>query len=472
MVRKTNNIEEKEDKKKVKVGNVKNSQKKEEIKVLKSDKKNDKNIIKKEKKEETIKDKVELKTKDETKKVIEKEKNKVELNNMKRVPTFSLTEVIIVILMTSIVVATVTSIVVFKNYHRLSSTASYAKTDGLKEIENAYNNILNGYVDKVNPNDLANSAIDAMYRYLGDPYSSYINNDDTQTFLDRLKGEYYGIGIEFTKNENGLVVMGVFDGSPAKDADILPGDIMVMLNGEDITNLTASDLAKKIKSTLSGDKIKLAVKRGEITLNKEISLSNVVIPSIIKEKFEDVGYIKVSTFAANTADQFKSALDELEGQEIKSLVIDLRDNGGGYLTSASSIAKLFVEKDKIIYGLQNKEGIKYYKDDTKASRDYKIAVLVNSQTASASEILAAALKEDCKAILVGTKTYGKGSVQDTEELTSGGMVKYTTAYWLTPNGNNINGNGLDPDIEVNAVYNDNTTGLSDVQLQSAIDAVK
>ena len=372
--------------------------------------------------------------------------------------------------MTSLVVGVSTGVIVYKNY---KSDVGIAESDGkyFKELKKAYDNIINGYVEKVDEAKLIDAAIEGMYNYLGDPYTSYIDQSSTDDLTDRLNGEYTGIGVEITKIEEGIIVINVFENGPAYNAGIEPGDILVKLNGNDITNSSAADVSNSIKKS-NQSSVELSVLRDGITITKTVNIKNVNVPSVSKENFNDTGYIKIDTFSNTTYTQFKEALEALDKNNINGLVIDVRNNGGGYLNSAAEIAELFIEKGKNIYGLENKKGKTFYEDNTKTQRNYKIAVLINSSSASASEILASALKESYGATIIGTTSYGKGTVQETSKLSSGGMVKYTTAYWLTPNGNSVNNVGIKPDIEIILDKTDEYQYETDNQLQGALNAVK
>lgn len=357
----------------------------------------------------------------------------------------------------------------YKNYDKVDNTLSSNNT--LKEIEKAYENIINSYVEDVDTSELVNAAIEGMYSYLDDPYTTYIDASQEEDLMDRLNGEYTGIGVEITKIEEGILVVNVFEDGPASEAGILSGDILVKLNGKDITSSSAADVSSSIKNSKS-NMIELSFLRSGITITRTLTIKNVNVPSVTKENFNGTGYIKIDTFSNTTYSQFKTALESLENENITSLVIDVRDNGGGYLNSAVDIAKLFIEKGKKIYGLEDKTSKTFYEDDTKEKRTYKIAILINSSSASASEVLASALKESYGATLVGETSYGKGTVQETSTLSSGGMLKYTTAYWLTPSGNCINGKGINPDIEVVLEVNETITYENDNQLQAALNALK
>lgn len=398
-----------------------------------------------------------------------KENKKIK-NGKERSASFNLLEVIIIIIMTSLVVGVSTGVIVYKNY---KSDVGITESDGkyFKELKKAYDNIINGYVEKVDEAKLIDAAIEGMYNYLGDPYTSYIDQSSTDDLTDRLNGEYTGIGVEITKIEEGIIVINVFENGPAYNAGIEPGDILVKLNGNDITNSSAADVSNSIKKS-NQSSVELSVLRDGITITKTVNIKNVNVPSVSKENFNDTGYIKIDTFSNTTYTQFKEALEALEKNNINSLVIDVRNNGGGYLNSAAEIAELFIEKGKNIYGLENKKGKTFYEDNTKTQRNYKIAVLINSSSASASEILASALKESYGATIIGTTSYGKGTVQETSKLSSGGMVKYTTAYWLTPNGNSVNNVGIKPDIEIILDKTDEYQYETDNQLQGALNAVK
>lgn len=391
-------------------------------------------------------------------------------NKVEKTVTFNLIEIIIIILMTGLVVGVSTGIVVYRNYNNNEKNIPGHKTDYLSEFESAYYNILNSYVEKVNEKELMNAAIEGMYNFLGDPYTSYLDETMSDDLTDRLNG-YKGIGVEITKIEQGILVANVFENGPADIAGLEIGDIIVKINGKDVTKSTAAEAQTMIKKS-ADSKIEMSVLRGGITITLEIDVKEVHVPTIEKSIYEGVGYIRITSFSNKTSEQFETALKELEEQNITSLVIDLRNNGGGYLNAAYEIAELFVEKGKNIYGLETKKGTTFYEDRTKASRNYKVGILMNGGSASASEILAAALKESYGATLIGTLSYGKGTVQETSELSTGGMIKYTTAYWLTPDGNKIDGKGLKPDVEINGAFRDGLPYEEDVQLKEAINTVK
>ena len=186
-----------------------------------------------------------------------------------------------------------------------------------------------------------------------------------------------------------------------------------------------------------------------------------------------IGYIVINTFANNTYEQFKKQVESLEEKNINGLIIDVRGNSGGYLHSVTNMLDIFLPKGSIIYQIQDKKGVTKYKSSSMASRNYPVAVLVDKSSASASEILAVAFKESYNADVIGTSTYGKGTVQTTKNLNSGGMIKYTIQKWLSPKGNWVNGIGVEPTIKeaLNEQYEKEPTESNDNQLQKAIDVI-
>lgn len=341
----------------------------------------------------------------------------------------------------------------------------------LNEFARTYNDILNNYYQEVDADELLESGLSGMIRYLGDPYAAYMTEEESKDFNETIEGEYCGIGAEivYTASDGITKVGTIFEGSPAEKAGLKAGDILKAVNGESIENKTTSEIAEIVKGK-KGTKVTIKVLREEQEINFTIKRDTVDIPSVESNTYEEndkkIGYIALSVFAENTDEQFKEELIKLENDNIDSLIIDLRGNTGGYLTSVTNIISMFTEKGTNIYQLKTKDKVEIVKDKTKEHRTYPVTVLVNGSSASASEVLAAALKENYGATIMGTKTYGKGKVQKSYTLSNGSMVKYTHQEWLTPNGNSIDGVGVEPDIEVIYEYGD--TEEIDSQLMSAI----
>lgn len=369
--------------------------------------------------------------------------------DIKKSVEFNLVEVIVIILITGIVVSVASGLIVFKNYDKLSSVASSDSTTNFSEFNKAYNHIVNSYVKEVDKDKLIDAAIEGMYSYLNDEYSIYMDEESTKSLEERLDGQYTGVGIEITanKNDNKIIINKVFSNSSAMDAGLRAGDELIALDGVLLSDKEYTYVSDTIKSSKK-DTFKIKYirdgKEYEVTLKKK----NVLIDSVVSKEYGNVGYIQIQTFSATTSKQVKDKINGFS-KNIDSIVIDVRNNTGGYLSAAYEIADYFVTKGKPIYQLKDKEGkVTTYKAKNNVLREFKsISVLINEYSASASEVLTLALKESANATTIGIKSYGKGTVQETDTLSSGAMVKYTTAYWLSPNGNSINTIGISPDIE-------------------------
>lgn len=378
---------------------------------------------------------------------------------------FGLLNIIIVIIITSIVTSLTTGLIIYnnKNANDINNDTS------LIEFVEAYKSILNNYYTDVDKNKLIDEAIKGMLNYLGDDYTTYLNSSDTSELSEKLSGKYQGIGVELIE---GNKINKIFEDSPAEECGLQVGDIIVKVNDKDVKTYTANEIANEIKS-IKDNKFRLTVNRGEEEISFELSLKELNIPAIEAKVIENnekrIGYIYISTFSNTVYEQFNNKLKELEESHIDSLIIDVRNNTGGYLKAATDIASLFLEKGKVIYSLDSKNKKETYKDETAESRNYQISVLINESSASASEILSAALKESYNAILIGKKSYGKGKVQQTASLKDGSMYKYTSAKWLTPNGVCIDKKGINPDYEIDLQINEETNEVVDTQLQKAIE---
>lgn len=345
------------------------------------------------------------------------------------------------------------------------------------ELTRVYNLIINKYYGEVDKKELTSAAIKGMMNYLSDDYSMYFTEDEKNDFNERLNGVYTGLGVEITNDaSNNAMIVTVFDNSSAKDANLKPGDIIAKINGEDVLGLGKEEVVKKIKGK-NNYSFNMSVLRDNNLIDvkvvtKSITLSSVT-SSVIEKDNEKIGYIYISIFALNTYDQFKEQLEELEKMKITSLIIDVRSNTGGHLTSVTSILDLFLNKTDVLYQVKSKDKIKKVYGTDASTRKYPIVVLTNELSASASEILASALKEAYGAKTVGIKTFGKGTMQNMLDLENGGMIKVTTEEWLTSKGNKINKEGVPVDYEVklDEKYASNPSEETDNQLQKAIEVL-
>ena len=303
------------------------------------------------------------------------------------------------------------------------------------------------YLGEQDEQKLKEGAIKGYVEALGDPYSEYITADEMEEYKEQIFGNYVGIGIYMIQNaEHNLIqVLAPIKDSPAYDAGIIPGDLIKSIDGVEYTAEDMTAAANEIKGE-EGTKVKLVVVRAGKELQFELTRKKVITNPISSEILENnIGYLEVTSFDQDTAKQFKEKYQELEKKGIKSLIIDLRNNGGGLVSEALTIADYIVEKGErllITVDKNNKEEIT--KAEQKPIINMPIVVLVNENTASASEILSGALKDLKKATIVGTKTYGKGVIQQILSLTDGSGLKLTIEEYFTPNKNKINQVGIEP----------------------------
>lgn len=391
------------------------------------------------------------------------------MNNNKK--EFGLISLILVIIATAILTSLTTGLILYNN-DKESEIGKLKNDEFLQEFITVYTSVLDNYYEDIDKSKMINEAIEAMLNYLGDDYTTYLNEEETENLAEKLAGKYKGIGVELAQ---GNKINKVFENSPAANSGLQEGDTIISINNTDVTTYAASEIANVIKESKE-EKINIKVIRNSEELLFEVDVKELYIPSvtsqIIEENDKKIGYISISTFSNTVYEQLKKELNSLEEQNINSLILDVRNNTGGYLKAASDIASLFLEKGKTIYSLEGKKSKEVYKDETKEKRDYKVVVLINEASASASEILAAALKESYNAILVGKKSYGKGKVQQTHSLSENSMFKYTSAKWLTPLGTCIDQIGLQPDYEVDLQMSEDGKVIVDTQLEQAINLLR
>lgn len=349
-----------------------------------------------------------------------------------------------------------------------------AVTRDLKKVVDTYYAIVDNYYGELDKDSLIDGAVEGMISSVGDSFTSYSDTDSAISFNETINGTYEGVGLSIaTLNDGTITVIEVFDDSPAYKAGIKVGDIILKVDGKSYEGKSGSDISNYVKNS-GKDKVILTIKRDDKEEDITVNLSKVDIPyvsgEILEKDGKKIGYIDISLFSSNSYKQFKNKLDKLEKDNIDGLIIDVRDNSGGYLTSVTDICNLFLEKGKVIYQLEDSKGKVLKKDTTKEKRSYDIVVLINGASASASEILASTIKESYGGEVVGTNSFGKGTVQQTKKLLDGSMIKYTTQKWLTPDGNFINEIGVTPtkEVELDSKYFENPIHENDNQLQEAI----
>ncbi len=381
---------------------------------------------------------------------------------------FKTIEVIFLLVITSII-----SIIV--GYMIKKPTESKIEDEYLEKIMNNYQYIVDNYYDDIDKEKLVSGAIDGMINSLGDDHSQLMTQESSSSFYINLEGTYEGIGVEIYNNDNNdIVVLGIIKDSPASKAGLKPGDIIKKIDDKDLTNTQVSVLTKYVQDNKKAS-YKLVIVRDGVEQNITIERSMITIKSVLSKTFErngkKIGYIYMSVFANATSKQFSDALKELENANIDALIIDVRNNSGGHLTTAVSVISNFLNGKNVIYQIEKDGNRTKFYSEGKVNKKYPIVVLQNGDSASASELLASSLKESYGATIIGTKSYGKGTVQEVVDLDNGDKYKFTTKKWLTPNGNFINKVGIKPDVEVelDEKYFETPTDENDNQLQTAID---
>lgn len=387
---------------------------------------------------------------------------------------YGLIEIVIIIVVTSIISALATGVLITKNYSTDDgySYAQLANDENVQDFLNVYSKIVSQYYENVDKKAIIDSAINGMTNYLDDTYTSYLDEDKANNLKTELNKTYVGIGIVLKDN----VVVNIIENSPAHKAGIISGDIVTKVNGNDVTGISKEELAKMINENSEGANI-VVTRNDEILEFDNIKPETLNSPSITYNIIEnDIAYMKISIFSNTLSQQINFAITELNKHNMNKLIIDLRDNTGGYLEQAYESAELFLEKGKVVYSLIDKNNkIKKVKDETEIKQNIPVIILVNNNTASAAEIFAAALKDSYGATIVGKTTFGKGKVQHTYSLDSGGLVKYTSSKWLRPNGQCIDNIGIIPDYDIDNNVTQNEEGVStliDNQYNKAVELLK
>lgn len=344
------------------------------------------------------------------------------------------------------------------------------------KLYDVYDVLVDNYYGDINEEELIDSAISGMTSSVGDVYTSYSDIKTADNFDDMVNGSYEGIGCTIMQEKDKIIVVEVYENTPASKASLKANDIIKSVDGKDALELGVNELSNYIRNESNG-KVKMIIVRDDKEITIELEREKVEMPMVTSKTYEEnnkkIGYISISLFSSNATEQFKKALEKLDKDNIEGLVIDVRGNSGGYLTTVTDIASLLLPKGEIIYQVQKDNKKTATKDKTSTKETYPIAVLTNGGSASASEILAAAIKESYHGYVVGTKTYGKGTVQQVKKLSDGSMIKYTTQNWLTPKGDWINGVGIEPTDEVvlSEEYKKNPDTKNDNQLKKALELV-
>lgn len=393
---------------------------------------------------------------------------------------------IMLVVITMFVTCMVTAVFMY-NFLQNSSGVKYATFGGANSELTSSINIIRSMIDKyylgdIDEEKLIEGAIKGYVEGLGDPYTEYFPKEEMEEYTEGALGHYCGIGIYMINDtkKNAIMVLAPIEGGPAEAAGLLPGDIITKVDGTAYTGEQINEASNKIKAGESGTTVKLEILRDNKTLEIEVKREEVKVNHIKSEILENnIGYVKISTFDEGCADEFKSKIEELNQKGMKSLIIDLRNNGGGIVGEATDIADYLLPKGEdilITVDKNGKEEITKSEHDPIVKDDVKVVVLVNEYTASASEILAGALKDYQRAKIIGENTYGKGVIQVLKQFTDGSGIKMTVNEYYTPKRNKINKEGIAPDIEVELPEEEqdklSVEREKDTQLQKAIEELK
>lgn len=348
--------------------------------------------------------------------------------------------------------------------YAIKGTIIYNKySTDYEEIIETYQNIKSEYYNDIDNKSLLDAAVKGMIESLDDEYSNFLDKTDTENLDKSLQDKYIGIGCGILAKDNRFYVEEVYKETPAYEK-LKKGDEIIKIDGKSIKGKTFSETCDLIAGR-ENTKVKITVLRDKKEKTYTLKRSKIDNPTVFSDKKNHVGIIRITSFTESTKKQFERELKELEKENIKGLIIDVRDNIGGYISSAGDIASMFLKKGTILYQLEKKNFTSKVKDETKENRNIKVAVLINGSTASSAEVLASTLKEQYNATLIGEKTYGKGSVQKVVKLSSGASYKVTIEKWKTSQGKTVEKKGLIPDITVS---NDE----EDRQLEKALQIFK
>lgn len=393
--------------------------------------------------------------------------------------------VIMLIVLTAVITFMVTTIAMyskFQNSGSLSSNGSSSSSENtlVKTLQSFKAMINKLYIGDVDEDAMIEGALKGYVEGLGDPYTEYYTKEEMADLREELNSEYVGIGVYIGNNavDNTIVIAGTIKSSPAEEAGLKAGDVVEKIDDVSYTGKQLSEATKVLKAE-EGTTVKLTILRDEKEIEINITRRKITVEHVSSKMMDNnVAYIKIDSFDNNVADSFKSQLTDLMKGNVNGIIIDLRSNGGGIVTEATDIADLFLEKDETILITKSKKDNEEKITKSKQEpivKNTPVVILVNEATASASEILAGALKDKYNATIVGKTTYGKGVIQSLYNLTDGSGLKITTDEYFTPNHNKIQKTGITPDVEVDLTKDADgnyETGDKDAQLLKAIEVIK
>ena len=359
------------------------------------------------------------------------------------------------------------------------SKEDYQNLKDFNKLFEEKDKIMYYYVDKLDENKLVEGAVRGLAQGVGDPYTVYWDPDEYTANMVQTEGEYAGVGLVVEPKDGNVYIVSPIEDTPAEKVGLKSGDIIIKINGKDVSGNNLDEAVSLMKGK-PGTSVRLTVVKSGASSPTDVSITraNIVLKSVKGEMLDDkIGYIRITAFQANTAGSFKKALGDLKAKGMKGLVLDLRDNGGGLLDQCTEVADELIGEGTIVYTIDNKGEKEVIKSD-KNKLNMPLTILVNGNTASASEIVSGAVKDTKSGTLVGTRTFGKGLVQTILKLGEDkkSAVKVTIARYYTPSGVCIQGKGIEPNIVVDlpdeAKQKPELTRQEDVQLNKAVEIVR
>lgn len=337
----------------------------------------------------------------------------------------------------------------------------------IKKIMGSKDVLMEKFYEGVSEEDLFEGAMSGMFSAVNDPYTEYLPKEASSALEEIATGKYEGVGIvvSILKGEEYPIILYTLPDSPAEKADLKEYDKILSINGLDCKNLGLNEAVERMK-VKAGSELKLLIKRGEEEIEVKLETEEITIKSVYSENLNGIGYIEITSFDEQTYKEFETEYNKLREEDVKGLIVDLRDNGGGIFEEAVKVANVLIPKGLIVY-TEDKNGKKEEENSDGEGLDIPLVVLINENTASASEILAGAVKDRECGTLIGKKTYGKGVVQGWIPMKDGTSIKLTIAKYFTPNGICIDGVGIEPDIEV-----EEGSYFNDLQLKKALEILK
>ncbi len=332
------------------------------------------------------------------------------------------------------------------------------------------------YVDPLDDETLMEGALSGMLAVLDDPHTGYMTPEIFSRINETMSGEYEGIGANVRMDEEtgGLELVSIMEGSPAQAAGLLPGDVIVEVGGEDVTHLPQNEIVALVRGP-ADTTVELGILRQGVEgiLQFEVMRQRISVPSVVAEVLEgDIAYIRLSQFEFGTSEEMREALEAMDANQRRGLILDLRGNPGGYLTTSIEVASAYVQEGTVVIERGPGREHTYEALENAIAPDVPMVVLVDRGSASASELIAGALQDNGRATVVGMPTFGKGSVQTWHTLSNGGGVRITVSRWYTPNGRSVSDVGIEPDVRVpfelepGEIYDPET--MPDPQLQAAL----